>query len=89
MSDVEKIPNDTPQANLATVENIPPDEPLISQQTLVNGDERPEPIQTWVVGESAYRSVVRRNTPTSRWALVTLDEQGNIDGEPVIPCRLN
>ena len=46
-------------------------------------------LQTWLPGQEHYEEVVRRNNvPGKKWALVTLTEDDEIDGEGAIPVNL-
>jgi len=46
-------------------------------------------IQGWLPGQAYYEEVVRRNNdPDAKWALVTLDENDEPDGQDLIPVSL-
>ncbi len=46
-------------------------------------------LQTWLPGAEYYEEVVRRNnTPGAKWALVTLTEADEPDGQGAIPVNI-
>jgi len=65
--------------------------PGVYQLVEVDGtpDEGNVSVQTWVPGQAYYDEVVRRNNePGTRWALVTLTDDDEVDDQGAIPVNL-